>query len=84
MTALQHRASVGERTVQAVARNEIKMPRRSRGPTRTRRVLDTRFTRVDPTIWQLVRDNSIDHLRVEVLDDQQVIIWNHRQPWPER
>lgn len=82
MTTVQHRASLHEGAVQKVAREEISMPRRGRGPTRTRRVLDSRDTKVDPLIWRLVRENRIDHLRVEVISDRDVVIWNHRRPWP--
>lgn len=72
-------ASLHEATVQQVARDEIKKPRKTRsdkGKPRKKRKPELTHTRVDPRVWktaqQIVRAGV--YLRIEILGENEVIV----------
>ena len=81
---IQKRASLDERTVQAVARGDLSLPRagrrRSTGSTSGR----VTVTQQHPAL-SLARTLGIPSENVQIIGDPpywKAIFWNHPAPWP--
>lgn len=71
-----------ERTVQKVARDESAPvpppPRRwrRRGPP------EVTSLRVNSEVWETAKSLTPDPRCIQIISDEEVIVWNHRPPWP--
>ena len=77
MNQFQQRASVHEKTVQAVASGDL--PKRTRIVRRGRMASDTYSLKVDPRVWSdaqdaLARLRSHGYTRIEIVSEDEVVI----------
>lgn len=79
-------ARVDDKTVQKVARGEKMPPRppKRRWPGRGPPVAEVRHVRVDPEVWTTARGLTQDPRCIQIVSATEVIVWNHRPPWPGR
>lgn len=82
---IQKRATLDEKSVQAVAQGAVDIPRRRRasGTSRSSRVqkghlLDGLMAPAE----EVVTGMGIDLRRVQVVSPTEAIVWNHPAPWP--
>lgn len=76
------RPSVG--TVQKVARGDHQPPRRRR--KRRTRTPEPEITslRVNAEVWQTALRLAASPKHIQIVSEEEVIVWNHEAPWPGR
>lgn len=81
--AVRDVASLDEKSVQKVARGEhdLPVPHHGRGPSKNSPV--TRL-QVRPEVMREVKKLHADPRHVQIVSTNEVIVWNHPAPWPER
>lgn len=81
MTALPEVVVVHEKTVQAVAKDEVEVPKR-----RPRRNSHSRSSRVEtvviPEVWEEALALAQNPKWIQKVSSREVIVWNRPPPWP--
>ena len=76
-------ARVHEKTVQEVARGEKVAPPRTRKHRPERRGPPAiTAIRVDPEVWDTAKGLTHDPRCIQIVSEEEVIVWNHGPPWP--
>lgn len=76
-------ARVDEKTVQKVARGEKVRPRtRKHRPERRGPPLAVTAVKVDPEVWDTAKGLTHDPRCIQIVSEEEVIVWNHGPPWP--
>lgn len=91
MSTVQEQASLHEKAVQAVAKDEVNLPKRKRkgrGKAKNSRVQSNTmiFDLMAPEVAEHVRAMDPDLRCVQVIESTVVVVWNHPNtddnPWP--
>lgn len=78
-------SSLHETAVQAVARGEVQMPKVRRARRHRESV---RKVQVDQDVWReallIVQQRGFTPRHIQVVNEKQVVVWNHPSPWPSQ
>lgn len=81
MAAVQQQATLHEKTVQKVAKGEVKTSRKRRVQTLNPNSSISSL-RIDKRILSALEGTKVSSDRVQVISENEVIVWNHAAPWP--